>query len=64
MSRKVTTLNSRSPYGLSQTITDENGAATTLTIDVNVNHVSSTITKIISDIKVSEGEETNYQAIA
>lgn len=46
------------------TIGDDDGATTSSTIDVTVNNVAPTITEIIGNTDVNEGEEVTYSATA
>ncbi|VEP17781.1 Outer membrane adhesin like proteiin (fragment) [Hyella patelloides LEGE 07179] len=51
-------------YTITLTVSDDDGASTISTIDVTVNNVAPTITEIVGDTDVNEGEEVNYSAIA
>ena len=51
-------------YTITLTVTDDDGASTTQTLDVEVNNVIPTVTEIVGNTEVNEGEEVNYSAIA
>ena len=51
-------------YTITLTVTDDDDASTAQTLDVIVNNVAPTITEIIGDTDVNEGEEISYSAIA
>ena len=51
-------------YTVTLTVTDDDGATTSSTIDVTVDNVAPTVTEIIGNTEVNEGEEVTYSAIA
>ena len=51
-------------YAVTLTVTDDDGAFTSQTLDVIVNNVAPTITDIIGETVVDEGSEVSYSAIA
>ena len=51
-------------YTITLTVSDDDNASSTQTINVTVNNVAPTIDEIIGDTEVNEGQEVTYSAIA